>query len=176
MQDSGESSYHRFLQGDRDALGELVSLYSDALVRFSYCFVRDLYAAEDIAEDCFVALITKKKIFEDGAHLRAYLFRCARNKSISRLRRRAPNAQPPVFDGEQFALDRERDRTVYECLMRLAPQYRDVLYLVYFEGFKPEECTAVLKRTKKQVYNLLARAKASLKQILIKEGIGDEKL
>ncbi len=174
MQDHGESSYHRFLQGDKEALCELVALYGDALVRFSYCYVRDCYAAEDIAEDCFVALITKRKNFENGLHLRAYLFKSARNKSISFLRAKHPRLKEEIVDGEWLALARERDCIVYECLMRLPPQYRDALYLVYFEGFKPEELTEILRRSRKQVYNLLARAKASLKEILKKEGIDSE--
>ncbi len=176
MQDNGVSSYHRFLQGDTKALEEFVALYGDALVRFCYCFVRDLYAAEDIAEDSFAALIAKRKRFADEAHLRGYLFKTARNRCLSQLRKKkiAPCGELP--DGEQLALERERDRTVYACLGRIAPQYRDVLYLVYFEGFKPEELERTLKKSRKQIYNLLARAKAALKEKLIKEGISDENL
>lgn len=57
---------------------------------------------------------------------------------------------------------------------RLAPQYREVLELTYFEGFTPAECAVILKKSGKQVYNLLARAKTSLKTLLEKEGLDHE--
>ena len=41
MRDSGTILYRRFLAGDAKALEELVRIYSDALVRFSFSYVHD---------------------------------------------------------------------------------------------------------------------------------------
>ena len=174
--DNGASSYHRYLWGDTDALEELVRLFGDALVRFAYCFLGDPYAAEDVMEDCFAALIVKRKPVDD-AKLKAYLFKIARNKCIDVLRARgriAPlneeTCEAMFSDAEEDAMRLEQNKRLYAAMQKLPTQYREVLDLVYFENFSPQETAAILRKTRKQIYNLLARAKTALKEILQKEG------
>lgn len=178
--DNGASSYNRFLNGDNKALDELVALYSDALVGFALCIVGDADVAEDIAADTFACLVVKRKKFADEISFRTYLFKIARNKCIDYLRSCSKKCED--VDLEQLAggnaeadvLKRERDRLIYSAIAKLPAQYRDVLHLTYFEGFSIKEICVVMKKDVKQVYNLLGRAKYSLKEILIKEGIGNE--
>ena len=178
--DNGASSYNRFLNGDNTALDELVALYSDALVGFALCIVGDADVAEDIAADTFARLVVKRKKFVEEAPFKAYLFKIARNKCIDYLRTSSHTCGD--FDFEQLVggnveadvLKRERDRLLYSALAKLPAQYRDVLHLTYFEGFSVEEIRRIMKKSAKQVYNLLSRAKFSLKALLIKEGIGNE--
>jgi RNA polymerase sigma-70 factor (ECF subfamily) len=59
-------------------------------------------------------------------------------------------------------------------LNQLAPQYAEVLCLTYLEENSVDEVCLLLKKSKKQVYNLLARAKTALKPLLEKEGISYE--
>lgn len=63
-------------------------------------------------------------------------------------------------------LDREE---FYKNLQKLPAEYRDVLCLSYLEGFSVTEMTTILRKTKKQIYNLSERAKKALKQILMQE-------
>lgn len=177
--ENGMGSYHRFLQGDRNAVEEFLRRYGDPLVRFAGCIVHDYAAAEDIAEDAFAVLIVKRKYFENETALKAYLYKIVRNRSIDFLRKRhrtVPLNEEilPFDEGEALAERRERNRVVYECLQTLPEQYREVLFLGYFEGFSPWELSGILKKSPKQVYNLLARAKASLKEKLMQEGIHED--
>ena len=179
MTDPGRSSYVRYLLGDDKALEELVSLYSDALVRFACRLTNDPAAAEDIAEDAFVVLISKRKNFDADAQLRAYLFRTVRNRCYDHLRankRLVPLDGAIPADVAVTLENRARDKALYQALAAIPGPYRDALYLVYIEGFSAEECSRILKRTKKQVYNLLARGKAALKDQLEKEGYSYEDL
>lgn len=178
--DNGASSYNRFLNGDNEALDELVAAYSDALVGFALCIVGDADVAEDIAADTFACLVVKRKKFVEEAPFKAYLFKIARNKCTDYLRSSSRTGES--FDFELFAggnaeadiLERERDRLIYAALAKLPAQYRDVLHLTYLEGFSINEIRKIMKKSAKQVYNLLSRAKSSLKEILIKEGIVNE--
>ena len=168
--EEGIALYRRYLQGDGAALEALVARYSDALVRFAYCLLKDAYAAEDAAEDAFVALIVKKRAFSDDTNLRAYLY-----KTVRRERKRIPSpefSEDPVLLAER----RERNAILYAAMQKLPAQYGDVLYLVFLEGFRPEEAARILRRTKKQTYNLIARAKAALKEILAGQGVNYENL
>ena len=79
-------------------------------------------------------------------------------------------------NGEQGLFAAERSRVLYTGMQQLPAQYQEVLYLSYFDGFSVSEIGRVLKKSAKQVYNLLSRARSALKQILIKEGYSHEDL
>ena len=63
--DHGAASYRRFIDGDRDAFGEIVDLYRESLIFFIHRYVNDLDTAEDLAEDVFVELIQREKFAQD---------------------------------------------------------------------------------------------------------------
>lgn len=175
--------WEAFLLGDDRGLEALVRAYSDPLVRFAYCFVKDSAAAEDIMEDAFATLVFKRKHFHESENLRAYLYKIVRNKCVDHLRARKKRTPLDdvegvlsVTDGEADLVRRENARSIYRSMQKLPPQYAETLYLSYFEGYSIEELCKILKRTKKQIYNLLSRAKTSLKELLIKEGISHEDL
>lgn len=178
MADNGAISYRRFLQGDQCALEELVRAYSDELYRYALCFVKNPAAAEDIMEDAFAVLLVKRKKFAENAPFKAYLFRIARNRCIDWLRAKNRTERPlddyentlKCEDPEGEIAERERNERLYACMQKLPPQYRDVLHLVYLDGFTQEETRKILGKNRKQLYNLLERAKRSLKLILEKEG------
>lgn len=179
MEENGIGSYYRFLQGDKKSFERIVELYSDSLVNFSYGFLRDRAAAEDVMMDTFVSIIVKKPKFRQESAFKTYLFRTARNKSVDYLRRKKHVLPSKYVDGadgiavadpESDFLHDERKRQLFAAMKRLPEQYDAVLYLVYLESFSVKEAGMVLGKSTKQIYNLLARAKASLKEILSKEG------
>jgi len=181
MAEHGESSYRRFLHGDKTALEELIRTYSDSLVRFACGYLRDEAAAEDVMEDTFAALYMKAPRLHNDGNLRASLYRTARNKCRDYLRRHREHVPledvENVLMGGDAAADyeaKERAKAVNACMRALPEQYREVLHLVYYEGMPLEVAAAVMGRTPKQIYNLHARAKNTLKKLLEKEGITHE--
>ena len=48
------------------------------------------------------------------------------------------------------------------------------LYLLYFEGLSCEAAAKAMGKSRKQLYNLTARAKAAMREQLEKEGFADE--
>lgn len=179
----GESSYHRYLQGDVSALETFVGECGDTLVRFAYCFVRDSAAAEDIVQDAFATLIFKRRHFSERDNFRAYLYKTVRNKCLDYLRLHRKHVPLEAIENtyafssaEENVLRRERNEKLYACLWRLPAQYREVLYLAYFDGYKADELSEIIRKNKKQTYNLLARARSTLKELLQKEGISYENL
>ena len=170
--------YLRYVDGDSDALKQLVELYSDGLVRFAYTFVASSAVSEDIMEDTFATVIATKRRFSPRATFKTYLYRIARNKCIDYVRFHKKFV--PLCDLENvLSFDdveadvekREEKRVLYECLQRLPREYRDVLQLSYLEGFDTQEVCSIMRKSTKQIYNLLARAKQSLKILLEKEGM-----
>lgn len=183
MSDKGLEEYRRYLDGDESALEALVRIYSDPLIRFAYCYVQDAAAAEDVMEDTIVALIMKRKRLDSGDKLHGYLYKIARNKSIDYLRRHSKDVPLEDVcnvltsgDVESDHFRRARNERIYVCMQSLPEQYREILHLCYFEGFSLPQIGQVLRRSMKQIYNLHARAKNAMKELLIKEGISYEEL
>ena len=181
MAEIGASSYRRFLRLDANSLDQILIAYSDALVRFAYSIVQDAATAEDIAAESMAILLTRQRYYKDEAHLRAYLYKVARNKAIDYLRQRKNVV--PLEDVEQVLgsgdpelalLETERNGAIYRCMQHLPEQYRQVLQLAYFDGFGIREISRITRTNQKQIYNRLARAKARMKSLLEKEGITHE--
>lgn len=183
MREIGESSYRRFLQEDPAALEELIRTYSDALVRYAYCYVKDSAAAEDIMEETFASALLRKKQLAHPEQLKAYLYKTARNRAIDHLRRH--RREVPLCDVEHILVSPDAESTVirgqrnavlYARMQSLPAQYRVVLELSCFEDFSVEQICRIMGKRPKQVYNLLARAKIALRTLLEKEGFTREDL
>lgn len=183
MSEYGESSYRRFLRGDKEALEELVSTYSDELVRFACTYVKSESFSEDVVSDVFATLFMKGRRFTEADQLRAFLYKMTRNRAIDYLRRHRKElpledveAVLSVPGAEEAVLRKERDEALHRCLRRLPRQYREVLELTWFEEFSNDQVSSILGKSAKQVYNLRSRAKIALKELLEKEGITREDL
>ena len=179
--DNGAILYAQYLDGDDTALEQLVQTYSDGLVRFAYCFVKNSSVAEDIAEDTFATLIVKRKRFSPRASFKTYLYKIARNKCLDHLRfnrRFVPldDLDNVLASGDVNATveTSERATILYTCMQQLPTQYNYVLTLTYIEGFSAEQTATIMGKGIKQVYNLLVRAKTVLKQLLTDKGINYE--
>ena len=61
-------------------------------------------------------------------------------------------------------------------LAKLSSEYKNVLWLYYFEGFKCVEIAVLLKKSVHTVEMLLHRARKALKTELMKEGFIYEEL
>lgn len=183
MREFGESSYHRFLQGDSQGLEALIYTYSDALVRFAYSYVKNSAAAEDLVGDTFAWLYMKSKHFTSENQLKSCLYKVTRSRCVDYLRKH--KREVPLEDVENVLvsasaeadyLRRDRDQRLYLCIQKLPDQYREILQLSYFSDFSFEECAEILGKNMKQIYNLHTRAKNALKLLLEKEGITNEDL
>ena len=160
------------------SLETIIHTYSDPLVRFAVSFVYSTSVAEELMEDALADVLLRDRKFNDEAHFKAYLFKAVRHRCLNYLRFHRKLVPLEDVEGvlctgdlEADAIKMERDRVVFACLQELPLQYRQVLTLTYFDGFSVEEVCAIMSRSKKQVYNLLSRGKASLKILLEKVGI-----
>lgn len=178
--DNGASSYRRFLDGDERAFDLIMEELFYPLVFFIDRYVQDIHTAEDIAMDVFSELIVHPHRFNFKVTLKTYLFMLGRSRALDCLRHRKVlnmvelKEAAQTDDGsqalEELVLTDERKRAVNAALSQLPEQLRTVVHLVYFEDLSYEEAARVMKKNRKQVDNLLYRAKKELRIILGKDG------
>lgn len=184
--DNGASSYHRFRdEGDESGLVEIIHTYRDGLILYLNGLVHDLHVAEELAEDTFVLLGTKKPRDKGTASFKTWLYTIGRNLALNHLRRQARRAHislddcpPPAadHDPETDYIKEERKRTVHQAMQKLKAEYRQVLWLIYFEDFSIKETAILLEKSVHNTETLVYRARQALKAQLEKEGFIYEKL
>lgn len=59
------------------------------------------------------------------------------------------------YDLEKSYIAEERKIVVHKALKRLYPEYRQILWLIYFEGFSNAEAAAIMKKSSRQTKNLV---------------------
>lgn len=64
----------------------------------------------------------------------------------------------------------ERNRQLYDAMSKLKAEYREILYLLYFNELTYAEAASVMGKSEKQITNLSYQGRRSLKNILQGEG------
>ena len=178
--DNGASSYRRFLDGDENAFGELMKELFHGLVFFINGFVHDPHTAEDIAIDVFSDLVVHRHRYNFKVSLKTYLYMLGRSRALDHIKHRKvitfeELSEANALTDDQAALEElvladERKRQLHAALARLPEDMRTAVHLIYFEDMTYEEAARILKKNRKQVDNLLYRAKKELRTLLGKDG------
>ena len=174
--DNGASSYRRYLEGELSAFEEIIDEYREGLIFFINRYVCDLDLAEDIAADTFAILLTKPEKYNFSVSLKTYIYTIGKNRAIDILRKRKRHGTVSLdlipadtVSEESFIEDVLRDeekRRLHNAINRLKKEYREAVHLVYFENMSVSDAAAVMGKGKKQVENLLYRARKALKEAL----------
>lgn len=177
---NGESSYHRFLNGDKGAFSEIIDIYRKNLIFFINRYLNNLSLSEELAEDCFVELIVHPHRFNFKNSLKTYLFTIARNKAVDLIRKNRLsmpdgeelllNASEDYVEFEEEIFKNEEKKLLHSSMHKLNSDYLTALHLIYFEDMSYETAGKVMKKSRKQMENIVYRAKIALRTVLEKEG------
>ena len=177
--DNGESSYRRFLAGDNDGLHDIICTYRSGLILYLNSFVQDIHTAEELTEDTFFEMMKKRPKFSGKSSFKTWLYAIGRNITAKHLRKHKKFSVVPLESQEYLAdleniegnyIKTEQKRTVHKAMQRLNPEYRQILYLSYFEGFTNPEAAVIMKKSNKQIKALLYNAKKALRSELERSG------
>ncbi|MBQ1848087.1 MAG: sigma-70 family RNA polymerase sigma factor [Clostridia bacterium] len=182
--EKGAENYEKYCNGDNDGLTGLVEEYRGGLILYIYGIVRDMYAAEDLCEDTFYRLITKRPKFDGGkASFRTWLYRMARNIAYDAMRHentiRFSEIEPEDAAADRTSLedryiDGERKRVLLEQIKKLSQNDRELLWLTYFEDMSAPEISKLTGKPVGNVNKALSRARQKLREYLKEEGYGNE--
>lgn len=138
----------RVVERDESALAVLYDRYAGMLYSMLHRILRDTQAAEEILQDIFFQLWRTAKQFDPKrGSLPAWLTVIARNRAISRLRRRRPEEGEELFECtivlpcnvETAAAQNQLMGRVMAAMGSLPVEQRAALELAYFEGMTHSE-------------------------------------
>lgn len=150
------------------SLQEIYTAQVDRVYRLARLYMKNHHDSEDVVQDVFVRLIReaqKGKRFESPEHEKAWLIVTTANVCKNRLREKR-RTELPLEDFERLpAMDREQFY-VFEAILRLPENYKSVVYLFYYEGYKTDEIAGMLHERPATVRTWLSRARKLLRKEL----------
>lgn len=129
--------------------------------------LKNLDDAEDCFQNTFEKLYTKSPDFNDENHLKAWLIKVSINEcnNFIRKNRRTVSIDSLGKDPSEFSCNSDDKLDISWALMMLPPDYREILYLHYLQGYKVNEIGEILNKNPNTIKVMLKRGREKLKKI-----------
>jgi len=162
--------------GSNTSWGKLYERHQSGLVRFCGNFTADPQLAEDWAQETFIRLKEHKGSFQQGAKLKPWLYKIARNICLNARRSRrdvqwsesafATRAIELLDPDPSPASKIVGDADTRSILARLSEDQRTAVILRYVEGLTRKEIAEVMDVPEATVKSRLCRAMNALRERL----------
>src|SRR5438270_449468 len=164
--------------GRREHLEPLIRRYANPLLTFIQRMIGDRHRSEELFQEVFLAVWTKRRQYQFPRPFKAWLFAIALNKCRAAFRKRrlasvaltdetavvVPlGAEPTPADA---AIATETAALVASAVTRLPPQQRAVVVLRVWDGLSYAEIAAAVGRTEATVRSHMHHGLAALRKFL----------
>jgi RNA polymerase sigma-70 factor, ECF subfamily len=144
--------------------------HKDVLYRFVYRMTGSPDGADDIVQECFLALWRRPEAYDSkrGA-LRAFLLGIARNLVLKRWRDEHPHdslEDDSAICEPADLLGRERAEMVAQAIQMLPPLQREAIIMAEYEDLTLEEIARATESAIAGVKSRLHRGRANLRRVL----------
>lgn len=152
-------------RGSAEALEELFRLEWPRAYRAAYLVVHDAAAAEDIAQEAFLAALRAIDRFDRRRPFGPWLHRIVVNRAIDWTRARQLRGEAELSDAVAAPGDpAPLDSSLLDALAALPPEHRAVIVLRHLLEYTPGEISELLGLPRGTVNSRLRRGLDSLKE------------
>lgn len=140
--------------------------YGDTVLRAAYSCCGNYTEAEDITQDVFLTLHSKRIDFDSDEHLKAWLLRVTLNKCKNFRRSFRVSHTQSIEDINELSAPYSMDTSeieIREILKSMPKKYSSVIYLYYYEGYSIREIGEILRKNTNTVSSLLQRGREKLR-------------
>jgi RNA polymerase sigma-19 factor, ECF subfamily len=167
----------RMRLGDEQALEVIFRTYYPGLVGFVRRYVKTTEIAEELVQDLFLKLWSRRGSLGEIDSVKTYLFRAARNTALNHLRRRKLEhewlekegtmiTEEQTLEGDETVTESELAAAVRAAVDRLPPRCREVFMLSRDGGLTYNEIAKSLGISIKTVETQMGRALKALRESL----------
>ena len=150
---------------------EIIEKYADMVYRIALTRCGTVENAEDIFQDVFVKFSEKMPIFENSEHEKAWFIRVTIN--LTKNMKNNNWNKKIVYLDEDIIFENKEENDVFTIVNELPKNYKTVIYLLYYEGYKVKEIASLMKINENTIKTWLSRAREMLKDKL-KGGLENE--
>lgn len=151
------------MQKEND-INKIIEKYSDMVYRIALTRTGCVENAEDIFQDVFVKFSEKNPKFENEEHEKAWFIRVTINMTKN-MNNSSWNKKIITLD-ESIAFETKEENDVFSVVCQLPQNYKTVIYLSYYEGYKVKEIASLMKTREGTIKTWLFRAREILKEKL----------
>jgi RNA polymerase sigma-70 factor (ECF subfamily) len=168
-------------QGREAAFLRLFDEHHLPLFRFAWRLTGSVADAEDIVQECFLALLRPDCGFDPArTAIRTYLFGAVRNQALKRLRRREQQEGVAAESRDNRTPEIEAQRgelaeAVETAIAGLPETQREVLLLAHYEQLSLAEIAEITQLEVTAVKSRLQRARTTLREMLAAYAPGTER-
>ncbi len=152
--------------GSQDALAELYGMHWPRAHRAAYLVVHDAGAAEDIAQDAFLAAVDALDRFDRRRPFGPWLHRIVINRAIDWGRREALRRGAGDPDDEPAPPQEQLSGELMPALAQLPPEQRAVVVLRHLLEYTPGEIARMLELPRGTVNSRLRRGLDQLRDLI----------
>lgn len=165
-------------QSNETAFRILVDRHIDRGYAVAYRILRNASDAEDVVQDAFLQVWTKREIWQAGrARFSTWLYRVVSNRCIDLLRRpkvetmeTLPELEDDRGDQMQTLARQEASSLLQEAMAKLPDQQRIALVFSYTENLSNSEIADIMETSVSAVEALLKRGRQKLRHLLRNTG------
>lgn len=131
--------------GEINKTGILYERYKEAILAYFLSRKLDIATAEDLLHQVFVRLIKYRKSYQDTYIFKPWIFKIARNEFLGYLK----DKKVDFVEIENLAIGFEEssgdeEQNLHLALEKLPEEFKEVIMLSRFQGFKYEEISQML--------------------------------
>jgi RNA polymerase sigma-70 factor (ECF subfamily) len=168
----------RALGGEMRAFERIVEKYQKTVFNVGLRMTHSYAEAEDITQSVFLRMFEKLNTFNPRFRFFSWLYRITINESLNALNRQKREERlddditAPGKTLEEMHEDVDTSERIQDALMDLKADHRAVIILKHFQGLSYNEISDILDISEKKVKSRLFTARAILKGVLVKRGVG----
>jgi RNA polymerase sigma-70 factor (ECF subfamily) len=152
--------------GSASDLEALFRAYWPRAFRAAYLVAHDAAAAEDIAQEAFIAAIRSLDRFDRRRPFGPWLHRIVVNRAIDWTRARQLRGETELVDVAAAEVERDDPQPLLAAIARLPPEQRAVIVLRHLLEYTPGEIADLLDLPRGTVNSRLRRGLDALKDTL----------
>jgi RNA polymerase sigma-70 factor (ECF subfamily) len=170
----------KVLAGDTNAYAELVRRYERSARAAALGVLRDVHAADDVAQEGFVLAYQKLGRLRAGNCYGPWLLRIVRRQAVRAARRLRPilslqtvpaNVVPASGDTMADGALLDEHQTLLAAVERLPANERTAIVLRYFDGLDARAIATAMGCAEGAIFKRLSRARQRLRQWLTEEDL-----
>lgn len=149
----------------------IFNLYKNDIYRLAYSYTKNTADSDDIVQNVFVKLYKKQKILNNSdIEIKKWLIKVTINDCktlfLSSWRKKI------VFLSEKeknLVTSKDNDNNLLDEINKLSKNERLAIFLYYYENYKINEISSILKKSETNIQTILYRARNKLKNIIKEE-------
>ena len=146
----------------REVIEKIIEEYADMVYRIALTRCQSVENAEDIFQEVFMKFSEKNIKFESKEHEKSWLIRVTINLTKN-MKGSAWNRRVVSLD-ENIEFNTKEENEIYSIVSTLPQNYRTVIYLLYYEGYKVNEISKLMDKSEGTIKTWLFRAREMLKE------------